>query len=618
MSRPATFLLVLLAVPLMCTAAAATEYHVGPGQPYATINDLVEVVTLVDNDIVWVHPGTYPPFWVKYGGGSTQESAVQIRAWDINNKPVFDAAGVDNCVQFENYDLLLVGKWFLIDSLEIKNADYRGVFYVSCNLIMRNCYIHDCYNGIMGGWHNNRTAELGFSPSEEGNLIAEYNEFYRNGSGNYAHQCYMQSNVTEFRYNWIHENTGGLAFKERSTESILEYNYMEQGPNGGYTIEFCGFDDKAMPDIPMYATMIGNVVIKKAGTNSWLFVANERSEGNPRKYASIGYLYMVNNTLYSENHTGPMLAGDDGSIITAHNNIFHSTTCDRILDKIQLAKTPGTILTSYNNWVHSRMSVPPEFTDTVFGTDPGCVDASWPLGDFHLMPGSPCINAGRNDVPDLPTKEYDHPCNWVDRSSDGAIDIGAYEYEGGPQPPMAEFSGNPTQGPPPLTVYFTDLSSGSPTSWDWTFGDGGTSQAQHPSHDYTSINTYTVSLTVQNPQGQDTETKPDYITVSEQSCHVGAIDMFDAGPPNYKAGATITVHDQACAVLAGVTVEISWSGAVTGTDSGVTNDQGQVTFTSDRNKNGGTFTCTVTDLTKSGYPYQSGDNHETSDSITLP
>ena len=187
-----------------------------------------------------------------------------------------------------------------------------------------------------------------------------------------------------------------------------------------------------------------------------------------------------------------------------------------------------------------------------------------------------------------------------------------------PGPPMAEFSGNPTQGPPPLTVYFTDLSSGSPTSWDWTFGDGGTSQAQHPSHDYTSINTYTVSLTVQNPQGQDTETKPGYITVSEQSCHVGAIDMFNAGPPNYKAGATITVHDEACAVLAGVTVEISWSGAVTGTDSGVTNDQGQVTFTSDRNKNGGTFTCTVTDLTKAGYPYQSGDNHETSDSITLP
>jgi len=64
-------------------------------------------------------------------------------------------------------------------------------------------------------------------------------------------------------------------------------------------------------------------------------------------------------------------------------------------------------------------------------------------------------------------------------------------------------------------VNFTDLSTGSPTSWDWTFGDGGSSQEQNPSHEYTAVNTYTVSLTVANAQGQDTETKPDYINVTE-------------------------------------------------------------------------------------------------------
>jgi hypothetical protein len=83
----------------------------------------------------------------------------------------------------------------------------------------------------------------------------------------------------------------------------------------------------------------------------------------------------------------------------------------------------------------------------------------------------------------------------------------------GPQPPMAEFSGNPTSGGPPLTVMFTDLSSNSPTSWDWSFGDSGTSTAQDPSHDYASDGSYTVSLTAYNAAGQDTETKPDYITV---------------------------------------------------------------------------------------------------------
>ena len=614
MRKLAIPLMVLGCLAWMCGSAVATEYQVGPGQTYATMNDLVAAVTLVDNDIAWVHPGTYPAFWVQHGGGSTQESAVQIRAWDPNNKPVFDAAGVDNCVQFENYDFELVGKWFMIDGLEIANAAYRGVYYVSANLIMRNCYVHDCYNGIMGGWHNCRDAE-------RGDLIAEYNEFYRNGSGNFAHQAYIQSAYTEFRYNYIHENTGGLCYKDRSTESVVEYNYMEQGPGGGYAIEFCGFDDRVMPDIPMSASMIGNVVIKNTGTNSWLFVANERSEGNPRRYASIGYLYMANNTLYSENHTGPMLGTDDGSIITAHNNIFQSTTCDEVLYKVDAANTPGTVEISYNNWVNSRMTMPAEFTDTVIGTAPGCVSEGWPLGDFHLAAGSACINAGRNDVPILPTKEYSQPCNWVTRSSDEAIDIGAYEYVGGPAPPVANFSGNPTSGPPPLTVYFTDLSSGSPTSWSWDFGDTGSSGAQHPSHEYTAVNTYTVSLTATNAQGQDTETKVDYIDVSTgpvQSCHVGAIDMANGGTPAYKAAATITVHDQDCQPLVGVTVDITWSGAAPGSNSGVTNDSGQVTFTSGRNKAGGTFTCCVDNLTRAGYLYNSGANHVTCDSITLP
>ena len=70
MPRPLLFLAVFCCVVLMPCAAAATEYHVGPGQTYATLNDLLAAVTLVDNDIAWIHPGTYPSFWVSSGGGS--------------------------------------------------------------------------------------------------------------------------------------------------------------------------------------------------------------------------------------------------------------------------------------------------------------------------------------------------------------------------------------------------------------------------------------------------------------------------------------------------------------------------------------------------------------------
>jgi len=81
-------------------------------------------------------------------------------------------------------------------------------------------------------------------------------------------------------------------------------------------------------------------------------------------------------------------------------------------------------------------------------------------------------------------------------------------------PPVAAFSGTPTSGYAPLAVNFTDASTNSPTSWAWTFGDGGTSTAQNPSHIYTVAGTYTVTLTATNAYGSDGETKTGYITVT--------------------------------------------------------------------------------------------------------
>ncbi len=82
-------------------------------------------------------------------------------------------------------------------------------------------------------------------------------------------------------------------------------------------------------------------------------------------------------------------------------------------------------------------------------------------------------------------------------------------------PPVADFSAAPSQGTAPLTVQFTDSSTGTPTSWLWDFGDGFTSAAQHPSHLYAAAGTYTVSLTASNSGGSNTVTGADAIVVSE-------------------------------------------------------------------------------------------------------
>jgi PKD repeat protein len=68
------------------------------------------------------------------------------------------------------------------------------------------------------------------------------------------------------------------------------------------------------------------------------------------------------------------------------------------------------------------------------------------------------------------------------------------------QPPVANFTFS-CNG---LTCNFTSTSSdpdGSITAYSWTFGDGGTSTAQNPSHSYAAGGTYTVKLTVTDNRG---------------------------------------------------------------------------------------------------------------------
>ncbi len=104
-------------------------------------------------------------------------------------------------------------------------------------------------------------------------------------------------------------------------------------------------------------------------------------------------------------------------------------------------------------------------------------------------------------------------------------------------PPVADFSANPTSGTAPLSVQFTDASSGTPTSWSWNFGDGGTSTAQNPSHTYSNAGTYTVTLTATNAYGNDQEVKTDYITVNATgSWTVITYDDFESGMGNYTDG----------------------------------------------------------------------------------
>ncbi|MHB8108976.1 MAG: golvesin C-terminal-like domain-containing protein [Syntrophorhabdaceae bacterium] len=77
--------------------------------------------------------------------------------------------------------------------------------------------------------------------------------------------------------------------------------------------------------------------------------------------------------------------------------------------------------------------------------------------------------------------------------------------------PQANFEADLRLGSIPMTVRFTDLSTGDIASVLWDFGDGSTSQERNPAHTYTVAGYYTVSLTATNVAGSDTKTIPQYI-----------------------------------------------------------------------------------------------------------
>jgi kumamolisin len=81
-------------------------------------------------------------------------------------------------------------------------------------------------------------------------------------------------------------------------------------------------------------------------------------------------------------------------------------------------------------------------------------------------------------------------------------------------PIVANFTASPTTGNFPLQVTFTNISTGNPTAFNWSFGDNTSSQLPNPIHVYNSAGQFSVSLTAKNSTGQNTVTKTNLINVT--------------------------------------------------------------------------------------------------------
>jgi len=79
--------------------------------------------------------------------------------------------------------------------------------------------------------------------------------------------------------------------------------------------------------------------------------------------------------------------------------------------------------------------------------------------------------------------------------------------------PVTAFNASVRSGFAPLSVKFTDATKYA-TSWAWDFGDGGTSTEKSPTHIFSAVGKYNVSLTATNEIGTNVKTETEYINVT--------------------------------------------------------------------------------------------------------
>lgn len=306
------------------------------------------------------------------------------------------------------------------------------------------------------------------------NCVIRYNKnsgIFAEGEGSQTTGCIPAksgNSSPKVKFNLIYEN-GGDGIELRAYDGYQANGYIGAEIFRNVIAGNARHGIQCYGDDPVQPQLRHNTIVKN-GESGILF----------RKNFDARYFVIANNII-AQNRTG-INSADSALPAYGYNDVWNNT-----VNYQNLAAATGDI--SY---------------------DPLFVNAA--NRDFHLQPSSPCIDAG-------------DPLSAKDPDSTRA-DIGAFYFH---QifPPKALFTAAPVTGLVPLTVQFTNQSTGEINAYSWSFGDGQTSAVKSPSHIYQSAGKYTVKLTVAGPGGSDSLAKAEFITVNNPP---PPIPRFSASP----------------------------------------------------------------------------------------
>ena len=412
----------------------STTYNVGPSRTYKKLQDVSGLLNpgdlvLLDGDATYAGGASF----TRTG---TAIDRIVIRGVKVNGKRPVINGGTKNSIEVYN------ANYYSFESLEISNAPKAGIGVYGDQIEIRDCIIHDSYNGIIG-WGQ-----------YTGSVLLEYTEIYNCGRepvGNLAmgHGVYMATDeilfpnaVFRMQFCYVHNGAGGNNVKTRSGRNEIYYNWIEGAFH--HALELIGPDPadnrKVKPATKREdSDVAGNVLVVTDGG------AGVRVGGDGTGYTD-GRYRMVNNTFILNGACDGVRTYTRLQTIEMHNNAFYNKVAaagTRIIDDATVNWTSGRQVIGSNNWIQTGSTmIPSEFTGTVLGTDPGFTNIT--SNNVMLSTTSPLINVGNPSPATIGAYPFPSPlfpptmlppmqsllivATASTRPVNGTIDIGAYEF----------------------------------------------------------------------------------------------------------------------------------------------------------------------------------------------
>ena len=160
------------------------------------------------------------------------------------------------------------------------------------------------------------------------------------------------------------------------------------------------------------------------------------------------------------------------------------------------------------------INTPVSFTD---GSTPTPSSLSWALGDGTTFLNQSSVSHTYTTTGTYSIKLVNNYSTCVDSVVQPLVIVDT---------PVAAFiATTPTAGcKAPFTVSFQDKTTPGATSWSWNFGDGTTSNLQNPTHTYTSVDTFDVTLTASSSVGcSSTVTQKQFVTITPPTMQLSGV-----------------------------------------------------------------------------------------------